>query len=109
MMILQSSGDVIGAFDLRKTGQAKIECGYVLAQPFWGQGLMTEALAEVIDWALRQPSIWRIGAVADVDNVGSIRVMEKAGLQREGVLWRWLIHPNTGNAPRDCVSFARTR
>ncbi len=109
IMILQSSGDVIGAFDLRIVGHAKLEYGYALARSFWGQGLMTEALTEVVDWALQQPSIWRIGAFADVENMGSIRVMEKAGLQREGVLRRWMIHPNTGDAPRDCVSFARTR
>lgn len=109
MMMLQSSAEVIGAFDLRKTGHAKLEYGYALARPFWGQGVMTEALIEVVDWALGQPSIWRIGAVADVENIGSIRVMEKAGLQREGVLRRWLVHPNMGDAPRDCVSFARTR
>lgn len=109
MMILQSSGQAIGALDLRKSGNSKLEYGCVLARSFWGQGLMTEALVEVVDWALRQSSIWRIGAVADVENVGSIRVMQKAGLQQEGVLRRWLTHPNISDVPRDCLSFARTR
>jgi len=109
MIVLPSSGQAIGAFDLRKSGNSKLEYGCVLARPFWGQGLMTEALVEVVDWALRQPSIWRIGAVADVENVGSIRVMQKAGLQQEGVLRRWLTHPNISDVPRDCLSFARTR
>lgn len=40
---------------------------------------MTEALTEVVNWALRQPSIWRVGSVADVDNAASVRVMEKTG------------------------------
>ena len=40
---------------------------------------MTEALTEVAGWALRQPSIWRIDAVADIENIGSMRVMEKPG------------------------------
>jgi hypothetical protein len=35
---------------------------------------MAEALAEVVDWALRQSSVWRIG---DVENLASARVMEK--------------------------------
>jgi [ribosomal protein S5]-alanine N-acetyltransferase len=109
MVMPRSSGEVIGAFDLRRTGPGRLECGYVLRRSAWGRGLMTEALTEVADWALRQSSIWRIGAVTDVDNVGSIRVMEKAGMQREGVLRRWMIHPNIDNAPRDCVSFGRTR
>jgi ribosomal-protein-alanine N-acetyltransferase len=28
---------------------------------------------------------------------------------REGLLRRWLVHPNIGGAPRDCFSYARTR
>ena len=109
MLVQRSTGEIIGAFDLRKAGQARLEYGYVLARPFWGRGLMTEALAKMVDWALRQPSIWRIGAVADVDNAASIRVMEKAELECEGVLRRWIIHPNASNVPRDCFSFAKTR
>ncbi len=109
MIVFEASGSVIGVFDLRKAGQAKLEFGYALARRYWGQGLMTEALVEVVKWALRQPGIWRIGAVADADNVGSIRVMEKAGLQREGLLRRWLVHPNTGDVPRDCIILSRTR
>jgi [ribosomal protein S5]-alanine N-acetyltransferase len=71
----------------------------VLARPTWGQGLMTEALSEVVGWALRQPGIWRIGDVCDVENLASARVMEKAGLEREGVLRRWGVHPNLGEVP----------
>ncbi len=106
---LKTTGAVVGAFDLRLSGSARLECGYVLSRAVWGQGLMTEALREVIGWALRQPSIWRIGAVADIDNRASARVMEKAGLEREGVLRRWLVHPAIGDVPRDCISFARVR
>jgi RimJ/RimL family protein N-acetyltransferase len=46
---------------------------------------MTEALSEVAGWALRQGDIWRIGAVCDVENSASARVMEKSGFEREGV------------------------
>lgn len=109
MIVLKASGNVVGVFDLRTPSKTRVEFGYALARSHWGQGLMTEALTEVVAWALRQPSIWRIGAVADIENIGSLRVMEKAGLQREGVLRRWLVHPNIGDEPRDCVSFSATR
>jgi RimJ/RimL family protein N-acetyltransferase len=99
----------MGAFDLRQTGPTRVGFGCVLARPYWGHGLMTEALTEVVVWALRQPSIWRIGDVTDVDNRASARVMEKAGLHCEGLLRRWAIHPNTGDAPRDCYSYAKVR
>ena len=60
---------------------------------------MTEALTEIVRWALAQPAIFRIGAVCDVENVRSARVMEKAGLIREGVLRRFLIHPASIASP----------
>jgi RimJ/RimL family protein N-acetyltransferase len=81
----------------------------VLAAAHWRRGLMTEALTEVIGWAMRQPAIWRIGAVCNVDNRASARVMEKAGMQCEGILRRWLLHPNISAEPRDCFSYTRTR
>ena len=108
-LVQLTTNEVIGSFDLRETGPARLGYGYVLARPLWGMGLMTEALTAVVDWALRQPSIWRIGDVVDVENGPSARVMEKAGLEREGLLRRWSMHPNVGCAPRDCFSYAKVR
>lgn len=105
----REDGAIRGALDLRRAGPHRLEFGYVLARSCWGQGLMTEALAEAVRWALDQPSVFRIGAVCDVENIGSARVMEKAGLLREGLLRRWLVHPNIGDAPRDCFIYARAR
>jgi RimJ/RimL family protein N-acetyltransferase len=109
--VLQGRKDsaIRGAFELRQPGRHRVEFGFVLARPWWGQGLMTEALTEVVQWALAQPAIFRISSVCDVDNIGSARVMEKAGLCREGVLRQWLIHPNISKQPRDCFSYARVR
>src|ERR1700746_397426 len=75
----------------------------------WRQGLMTEGLTEVTVWAVRQPPVFRIGAVCDVENTGSARVLEKSGFIREGLLRRWLLHPNISGEPRDCYSYARVR
>jgi len=99
----------MGVFELRNAGATKLEFGYALARPHWGRGIMTDVLTSVADWALSQPSIWRIGAYVDLENTGSIRVMEKAGFESEGVLRRWLIHPNISEHPRDCAVFAKTR
>jgi [ribosomal protein S5]-alanine N-acetyltransferase len=70
---------------------------------------MTEVLAEVTGWVMRQAGIWRIGAGCDVENSASARVMEKAGLEREGILRRWIIHPNISSEPRDWFSYAKVR
>jgi len=108
-LVGRTEGRLLGAFDLRRPEPHRIDCGYVLARPFWRRGLMTEALAAAARWALAEPEIWRIGAVCDTENLASARVMAKAGLAREGLLRRWLVHPNLGPEPRDCVSYALAR
>lgn len=108
-MLGREGGHLVGCLDLRREAPHRIGFGYVLARPWWGRGLMSEALSEVVAWSLRQDGVWRIGAVCDVENLASARVMEKAGLAREGVLRRWLVHPNLGPEPRDCFSYASVR
>lgn len=105
----RGSGRLVGGFELRRPEPHRLGFGYVLARPYWRCGLMTEILSDVVGWAMRQDGIWRIGDVCDVDNPASARVMEKAGLECEGVLRRWIIHPNLGPEPRDCFSYARVR
>lgn len=108
-MIEREGGRFVGCLDMRREAPHRIGFGYVLARSWWGMGLMTEALAEIVAWSLRQDGVWRVGAVCDVENPASARVMEKAGLVYEGVLRRWLVHPNLGPAPRDCFSYALVR
>jgi RimJ/RimL family protein N-acetyltransferase len=109
MLVGREDNIIRGAFALRRRVPHRLDCGYVLARRWWRQGLMTEVLTEIAAWALRQPSMFRIGAVCDVENIGSARVLEKAGFVREGVLHRWLVHPNISDGPRDCYSYARVR
>jgi [ribosomal protein S5]-alanine N-acetyltransferase len=85
------------------------ELGYVLARRYWNQGLMTEALQPLVDWTLTQENIYRVWAVCDRDNLASARVMEKIGMTREGILHRWLIHPNMSSDPRDCFCYAKVK
>ena len=108
-LIGRGDGRLLGAVELRRPEPHRLDCGYVLARAFWGQGLMTEALAEVALWAMRQDGIWRIDAGCDVENLASARVMEKAGLEWEGMLRRWIIHPNISCKPRDWLSYAKVR
>jgi RimJ/RimL family protein N-acetyltransferase len=91
---------------IARVDAGKWEMGYVLARKHWGKGYMTEALRGLIAWALKQKEIYRIWAVCDVDNGASARVMEKIGMQREGVLRRWSVHPNISLEPRDSFCYA---
>jgi RimJ/RimL family protein N-acetyltransferase len=99
---------LLGMITARVEGH-KWELGYVLARKYWGRDYMTEAVKAVIDWAFKQPEIYRIWAVCDIDNLASARVMEKAGMKREGVLRRWSIHPNLGAEPRDSYCYSITK
>ena len=83
--------------------------GYVLSRAHWGRGLMTEAVRYVTAWALAQPPLFRVWAFCDAENIASIRVMEKAGLAREGLLRRWHVCPTIGTEPRDCLIYAKVR
>ncbi len=105
----RASQQPIGVLDLRRPSPSRIEYGCALGRAFWGRGLMTEVVRAAIAWAFLQPEVWRFGAFVDLENHASARVMEKAGLIREGVLRRWLVHPNLDTAPRDCASYAVTR
>ena len=99
---------LIGMIGLKVDGH-KAELGYVLARAYWNTGYMTEAARAVVKWALEQKGIYRVWAVCDVENQPSARVMEKIGMQREGVLRRWIMHPNRSDEPRDCYCYALTK
>ncbi|WP_208588799.1 GNAT family N-acetyltransferase [Gracilibacillus suaedae] len=68
------------------THQHIAEIGYVIAQEYWGKGIVTEAVKEVIDFGFNCMDLERIQAKCIVENIGSARVMEKAGMMFEGVL-----------------------
>jgi RimJ/RimL family protein N-acetyltransferase len=105
-VIEQSENKQVIGMVIARAGGEKWELGYVLARPYWGRGYMTEALRALIAWALKQKDIYRIWAVCDVDNIASARVMEKVGMQREGTLKRWSVHPNLSPEPRDSYCYA---
>ena len=107
--IIQSEHDrFIGMIELRIKG-AVANVGYVLARAMWGNGYATEALNAVICEGLTLPQIDRVTGLCDVENIASIRVMEKAGMVQEGVLHRYVVHPNISREPRDVYSFAITK
>jgi len=83
--------------------------GYVLARSHWGRGLVSGALRRLSDWGLGRPGVFRVDAFCHVENRGSARVMEKAGLQFEGRLRRHALYPNRSEEPADSLFYARVR
>lgn len=64
-------------------GQPETEIGYRLARAWWGKGYATEAVAAVRDYGLNVLGIPRLIAMIDPQNLASLRVAEKAGMQYE--------------------------
>jgi len=108
-LLFQYSGsELMGAIGVRREAH-RLELGYVLTRRYWGYGFMTEAVTVVVDWAFTEPSVFRVGAVVDIDNQRSVRLLERAGFEREGVLRSWAVHPNISATPRDCYSYSKIR
>ena len=104
-LTLKENDQLIGMLEIHAKW-FKLEVGYGMAREHWGKGYMTEALHVTIDWAFTQSEIFRVQAICDVDNIGSARVMEKAGMLREGLLRRYVLHPNISDEPRDAFMYA---
>ena len=62
------------------------EFGYWLAEPFWGRGIMTAAAKAVSTFALAHFRLIRLDAAVFEGNPASVRVLEKCGFVREGIL-----------------------
>ena len=110
MITRRDQGRLIGAVVIRIDGH-RASLGYVLSKAEWGNGYMAEAVQKIVEWALNQEEIFRVWAVCDIENTASARVMEKVGMKREGILGRWIKHPNLNlsDEPRDCCCYARVK
>jgi len=64
------------------------EIGYWLGEPFWGRGIVTEALVAITSVAIETHHLTRIYALPYARNVASCRVLEKAGFTLEARLRR---------------------
>lgn len=62
------------------------ELGYWLGEPFWGRGLMTEAVGAVLRFGFKELSLHKIYATHFVNNPASGKVMTANGMIKEGEL-----------------------
>jgi len=69
---------------------SRAEIGYVIGKKYWGRGIATEAVKEVIRFGFEKMNLNRIQAMCIPDNIGSYRVMEKVGMKYEGVIREYM-------------------
>ena len=82
----KNTGKFIGLLGL-KLGSEKYksaEVWYKIHMKFWNKGYATETLKAVINFAFNTLELHRIQAGCAVENIGSIRVLEKSGMIKEG-------------------------
>jgi RimJ/RimL family protein N-acetyltransferase len=62
------------------------EAGYIVAPAARGRGIAVRALRLLTEWSLQELALERVELRIEVENEPSIRVAERAGYIREGVL-----------------------
>lgn len=79
----------VGNIGLHEFKGHRVEMGYWMRRKLWGKGLMPEAARAVMKYAFTVLGVKRVQARADLRNTASQRVMEKIGMQREGILKKY--------------------
>ncbi|MBV9513451.1 MAG: GNAT family N-acetyltransferase [Mycobacteriaceae bacterium] len=107
VIVLRDSGQVVGQLGCRRPRPDSAEMGYCIGAPWWGSGLMTEAVTVALQWLQLDPHLRRVTATVHPANARSARVLEKCGFALEGMLVRHTVFPNLRPEPQDCLLYAR--
>ena len=106
--VCDAAGPIGGAGLTTRAGELRhsAEIGYWLGRPFWGCGIATAAANVLTAYGFETLGLIRIDARVRTGNAASVRVLEKAGYQREGLLRRAALKDG---APVDHLLYAILR
>jgi [ribosomal protein S5]-alanine N-acetyltransferase len=93
VLVEKTTGRAVGTALLFRydEGSNRAELGYVLGRQHWGKGLMLEALHALVGHAFEVLGIRRLEAEVNPANSASVRVLERLGFTKEGLLrQRWV-------------------
>ncbi len=85
--VVELNGEFVGGVGVTRLKAWKnhqAEIGYWLGEPFWGQGIATEALKQMTVHAFDTMNVKKLFAPVLKPNIASMRVLEKCGYEREG-------------------------
>ena len=105
---LPDEGTVIGTCTLTSfhAESARAEIGFALGREHWGRGYMSDAVAALLDYAFGPLGLRRLEADVDPRNGPSLRLLERVGFRREGLLReRWV----TDGEVQDSIFFGLLR
>lgn len=106
---LKGSGNVVGNITVVNHSSENEHCeiGYCIGREYWGQGITTNALVNIIESLFRTVGFQRVGAIHHTGNNASGVVMQKAGMKYEGTKRKFL--KNKHGEFVDCKSYAIIR
>ena len=93
LIVLNDTGSIVGGIsvgNIRRGVSQSGQIGYWMGEPYAGRGLMGEAVGVLARYCFQSLHLHRIEAACIPDNLRSIRVLEKAGFTREGLLRSYL-------------------
>lgn len=82
------------------------EIGYWLGEPYWGKGLAARAVGLLLPYAFEELLFIRLQAKVFAGNGASMRVLEKNGFVREGIMRK---HVSKNGVVLDAVLYAKLR
>ena len=87
-IVFKQNNKLIGTigFHNRSIEHARAEIGYALSSDFWNNGIMTEALNEVMHFGFGVMNLNRVEAKCVAENTASEKVIIKCGMTYEGTL-----------------------
>jgi len=95
---LLATNEIIGFIFLYELGSEEnsldLRFGYLLSESNWGKGFGTELVKDLVKWCKAIDTINSISGGVEIDNIGSIRVLEKTGFS-----------PSTIDSPSEDVIF----
>lgn len=81
----------VGIFPGEDIYRLSAEIGYFIAEPYWGKGIATEAVRQIVEYGFSTLGMIRIYAGVFAYNPASMKVLEKCGFQKEGIARNALI------------------
>jgi RimJ/RimL family protein N-acetyltransferase len=71
---------------INQTPYQNVMLSYALSKQYWGKGLMFESLSACVPWFMSSQNVNSLIAFAEINNLGSRRILQKLGLQEYGIL-----------------------
>jgi ribosomal-protein-alanine N-acetyltransferase len=99
-----ADGAFVGVCDLSEIDRrhARAEVGFIVGRAYWGEGYTFEAMHAIIGYAAQGLRLKRLQARVHLGNVRSMRLLERLGFEREGLMRGYV---ERDGERRDCLIF----